>query len=366
MKQGRTLTQLAAEVERQRDVKHDYIATSTALTMKDDGKSVVVDNAGTFGLTNHARQQLATRLEIPLAYFQRLEEKHPALLATNVNELFRREPSRSMVRTLDGRIRGFLSDRFRPLDYYDLAEAVLPVIVDYQHSHGLEVASCEVTETKMYIKLVMPWLNRELPVPEGLKMGVGHNWFIRKIIGAATVGTSEVGAGQLFVDPGIFEEQCTNLAVFRNEGFARIHIGKKADDDGENVSKYLTDETRRLDDAVIWSKTRDVFRATMDGRVMDALVAKMNAARGDVIEADPAKVIEVFGKRNTLTKEEQGGLLKHLANSGEMTRYGLQWAVTRLAQDVESYDRASELERLGADVIELPRNDWQQLLKAAS
>ena len=103
----------------------------------------------------------------------------------------------------------------------------------------------------------------------------------------------------------------------------------------------------------------------MDGRVMNVLIDKMAEARGDVIEGDAAKVIEIFAKKNALTQDERGGLLKHLTNSGEMNRYGLQWAVTRLSQDVESYDRASDLERLGGQVIELPRNEWQQLLQAA-
>ena len=364
-KQGRTLTELAAEIERQYELKHDYVAESGALTMRDDAKSIELDGIGHFGITQHARRQLATKLDIPFAFFERLEEKHPTLLAQNVNELARREPQRNMVRTLDGNIRAFLSDRFRPLDNFDLANAVLPIIMEYRKD-GLDVASCEVTETKLYIKLILPWLDRELPVPEGLKMGVGHNWFIRKILGSVSVGNSEVGSGALSINPGLFEKQCTNLAVFREEGFGRMHIGKKADDGEDGVQKYLTDETKRLDDAAIWAKVRDVMRATMDGRVMDALVEKMAAARGDVIAGDPVKVIEVFAKKNVLTQDEKGGLLKHLANAGEMNRYGLQWALTRLSQDVESYDRASELERLGGRVIELPQGEWKEMLKMAA
>jgi hypothetical protein len=265
-----------------------------------------------------------------------------------------------MIRTLDGNIRGVLSDRFRPLDNYDLADAILPVLTEAK----VEVKSCNITATKLYIKVLMPWLDRELPVPENLKMGVGHNWFIRKIVGALTISNSEVGSGALAISPGMFEQQCTNLAVFRDEGFGRMHIGKKAADDGDSVTKYLSDETKRLDDAAVWAKVRDVVKATMDGRVMDSLVAKMAAARGDMIEGDPVKVIELFAKKNQFSEAEKGGLLKHLVESGEMTRYGLQWAITRLAGDAEDYDRASNLERLGGEVIELPRNDWKELLAA--
>lgn len=359
MKTAKTLTELAAEIERQAAAKHDYVADTTAIHV-DDGLRMVVPGAGEFEITQHARKQLAAKLDIPVSYFDRLAQKHPALLATNINTLFEREPQRNMLRTLDGNVRAVLSDRYRPLDNHDLADAVLPAIVQ----SGAQVASCEITEQRMYIKLLMPWLDRELPMPAGLKMGVGHNIFVRKIIGAVTISNSEVGAGAIAINPGIFERQCTNLAVFKDEGYGKMHVGKRADAD-QAITKYLTDETKRLSDAAVWAQVRDVVKAAMDGRVMDEIVAKMVEARGDVITADPAKVVEVFSKKQGFNEAEKGGLLRHLVNSGEMTRYGLQWAVTRLSQDVESYDRASELERLGGQIIELPRNDWKVLAEAA-
>jgi hypothetical protein len=210
----------------------------------------------------------------------------------------------------------------------------------------------------------MPWLDRNVDMPEGLVMGKGHTFFLRKIIGAATISNSEVGQGGLSLLPGIFEEQCTNLATFRKEGTTRIHVGKKvlAED---TVSEFLSDETRKLDDAALWSRVRDQAKALMDGRILDAIVQKLVAARGRVIEGDPAKVVEVFAKQRQLTQDESGGLLRHLVGSGEMTQYGLQWALTRLSQDVVSYDRATDFERMGGEVIELGAQDWKQLAKAA-
>lgn len=358
MKQGISITDLAVEIERQAEAKHDYIADHSALSVTEDGKLRVM-GVGHFGLNNHARRQLAAKLDIPLAYFDRLSEKHPDLLSHSCNTLLSRESGRSMVRTLDGEARGLMSDRYRPLDNYDLGNAVLPVIMQ----SGARVESCQITDTRLYIKLILPWLDRELPVPQGLKMGVGHNWFIRKVTGAVTISNSEVGAGTLAISPGIFEPQCTNLATYKDDGFAKMHIGKKAASD-DPVAKWLSDDTKRIEDAAVWARVRDVLTATMDGRVIDGICERMTEARTDLITGDPAKVVEVFGKKNGLSEVERGGLLRHLGNAGEMNRYGLQWAVTRLAQDVESYDRASDLERLGGGVIELARNDWQALLAA--
>src|SRR5580765_1186771 len=125
MKTGKTLEQLAAEITRQRDAKHDYIADSVAVEMTPDARSLVVRDVGAFGINQTARRQLADKLGIPMAYFNRLQDDHPDLLASNVNTILSREPSRSMVRTLDGNVRAILTDRYRPLDNYDLADAIL-------------------------------------------------------------------------------------------------------------------------------------------------------------------------------------------------------------------------------------------------
>lgn len=360
MKTGMSLVDMATELERQREVKKDYIADTRAMQMSDDAKTLRLGTEAELSIGEHANKQLATKLDIPTAFYGRLQERHPDILSGMVNKLFEREPQQTMVRTLDGRARAIMSDRYRTLDNYDLFDAVYPVLRD----SGATVESCALTETKLYIKLLCPWLDRELPMPEGAVMGVGHTIFVRKVIGAIVISNSEIGAGALSIAPGIFERQCTNLATFRDSGYGKLHVGKRKGE-VDSVFEYLSDDTKRLDDAAVWSRVRDVVKATMDGRVIDNLVAKMVEARADAITGDPTKLVEVFAKKNAFTEDERGGLLRHLTNSGEMTRYGLQWAVTRLAGDVEDYDRASELERLGGQVIELPRSDWKVLSKAA-
>jgi hypothetical protein len=362
MKTGRSLIEMATELERQAEVKRDFIADTRRLTMTDDARRLTLEGiGGPMEVNEFAHKQLASKLDVPTAFYGRLQDKHPDILAGMVNQLFQREPQKVMTRTLDSRVRAVVTDKFRPLDNYDFFDAIYPVLKEA----GAEVASCELTERRMYIKVLCPWLDRELPMPEGYVMGKGHNIFVRKVVGAVTFSNSEIGAGGLNVNPGIFEKQCTNLATFRDEGFSKIHVGKRKGQEDE-VYEYLSDQTRRLDDAAVWARVRDMAVAAMDGRVIDRIVQKMVEARGDAITVDPIKVVEVFAKKNTLTEDERGGLLRHLTNSGEMSRYGLQWAVTRLAGDVESYDRASELERMGGEVIELPRSEWTAILKAAA
>jgi hypothetical protein len=358
-----SLGQLAAEIERQAAAKKDYIASTPALTMEDDGQLKLRGN-GALVVSDHAHGQLAEYAGIPKAYYDRMRANEPALLARNVNTWLHSEAmakDKRMVRTLDGRVRGIMSNSFRALDNYDLAEAALPAL----HEAGAQVVSCNVTEARLFIKFLIPGLDRELPIPKGLTMGVGHHFFPRALRGGGSIANSEVGLSGLVINPATLEKQCTNFATYSEEGFRAIHLGRKQSvEDG--VREFMSDQTKRLEDAAVWAKFRDMLKAVCDGRVMDKLVSQMLEARGDEIEGNPAEVIEVFGSRKGLTQEERGGLLKYFTQSGEATRYGLQWAVTRLAQDAPSYDRASELERLGGQVIELPRSEWQEVLKAAA
>lgn len=70
-------------------------------------------------------------------------------------------------------------------------------------------------------------------------------------------------------------------------------------------------------------------------------------------------------ERFGLTQREHTGVLTALLRGhggrSEMNRYGIMQALTAASQEIEDYDRATELERFGGQVLELPRTDWQRL-----
>ena len=95
-------------------------------------------------------------------------------------------------------------------------------------------------------------------------------------------------------------------------------------------------------------------------------VEQINAAGGvlgrklEVLSRDdagkPQDAVEIVAKRFDLREGEQDNVLTHLAKGGDLSLWGLANAVTRSAEDCESYDRAIELERVGGMVVELPQN----------
>jgi hypothetical protein len=80
-----------------------------------------------------------------------------------------------MVRTLDGKMRAFLSDRYRRLDNYDLAEAVLPILVEM--GEGIRIVSTELTDSRMYIKVINERLELNgTKLSEGACCSNGRKW----------------------------------------------------------------------------------------------------------------------------------------------------------------------------------------------
>lgn len=364
MRKGLDLVALATEIQRQANSKRDFLVDAPALKMDvpDDGGAVRLEFANEhFGITTTAHDQLAEKAGIPTAYYRKMQQAAPVLLANNVNHWFGVSQDRQMVRTLDGKARAVLSDRYRPLDNVDLAEAVLPVLQDL----GCEVISADITDKRLYIKAVDQKVIRELP--NNARMGEGHEFVkLRALSPSVTISNSEVGHGSLSVLGGTFDSFCTNLAYFPERSTKKYHIGSKYGEFAEDqVFAMLSDQSRALNDAALWSTIRDVVRGAFDAARFDALIGKLQAAQGMPITGDIPKAVEVTVARFGLSQTEGKSVLDHLIKSGDLTKFGLHNAVTRTAEDVTDYDRASEFEKLGGQIIELANDDWRRIAEAA-
>ena len=82
-------------------------------------------------------------------------------------------------------------------------------------------------------------------------------------------------------------------------------------------------------------------------------------------KATPA-VVKLASKEFHITDSESTGVLQRLIESNDLTLYGLSNAVTRHSQDVESYDRASELESIGYSILTMPPRQWSRINRAAA
>ena len=351
MKTGRSLVDIAAELQRQAHSKRDYLADTRAIALipaPNGGVELTGVNDG-MPLRPTAHAQLADSLKIPKVYYDRMLADAPDLLAANANRWLSTQPARKLVRTLDGSVRAILSDSYRPLDNYDLAEAVLP------HLHGLnaEVISAEVTEHRFYLKAVSPRVIGEVKKGDVIQAGL-------------VISNSETGEGALRVEELDYHLVCLN-GMIREAAVRKAHLGRSGGrlDAIESAREFFKDETRAADDRAFFLKVRDAVGAMFDPARFNRRLDQYRAAAAVPIEGDPVKVVEVVAKKLELTDGERAGVLSHLIKGGNLSKWGLAEAVTRYSQDVESYDRATELEAAGGRVIELSAKDFSAATVAA-
>lgn len=355
--------ELAQEIERQAAAKRDFVAPTTKLTvqaMAAGGIDIQVgDNPeNKFPINSLALRQIGEHTNIPAKYVDLMAKEAPELLARNINHWFEAKPAKRMVRTLDGRARAFLSDKFRTLDNFDLANAALPAI----SSLGVDILSMELTEKRMYLKCVDSRINAVIEAKTGHKMGEGHARF-DTVIPAIVISNSEVGDGRLAIEAGLYTSGCTNMCILKQRSMSKYHVGR-SNELGDGFYELLSDATEKTD-AATWAQVGDVIRGAFDRVWFDAAVDQLKGLTDQLITGDTVEVVELFAKRFTLSDGQRKSVLTHLIQGGDLTRYGLFNAVTRTAEDQESYDDATDLERLGGTIIELAQNEWREIADAA-
>lgn len=367
MKAGKDIRELAQEIFRQQQAKKDFVASTDAAHVRiEDGKVVAVlhdsktDAVVQEAIVNDvAHTQIREHTNIPAIYYDRMRNEAPDLYAQNVNHWFTHKASPRLFRTMDGKLRAFLSDRFYTgLENADLAEAAFPAI----SAIGVDILSCEITDRRLYIKCVDKRIH--LDVPYGHKIGDGSHKFFDTCSPAIVISNSEVGLGRLRVETAIWTGMCTNLAISKERSLSRHHVGARHELLGEGIQELLSNETRKKTDEATFMAIGDVIRGAFDQAKFAVLIDKVKGMTEDRI-ADPIKVVELSAKRFTLGETEKSSVLMHLINGGDLSRYGLFNAITRASADIESYDRATELERLGGEIIDLPATEWKEIAEAA-
>lgn len=364
MKSGLNLADFAAEIRRQADQKHDYIMPTGVIDVianPADDRNVqiaVPTKAGVqvFDANDVFHDQLASHLSIPREYYRRMLTTDRDLFMHNAQYWVKSaqiKDEKRLIRTLDTKARALLSNGFRTIDNFGLAEAVLPVL----QAHGLNLGnttefSANVTDKKFYIKAVNTKLKAEVKVGEVISAGI-------------QISNSEVGFGSVEISPLIFTLKCSNGMVMQDFSLKRRHVGKRHETI-DVAYEILSDEAREAADKAFFLEVRDRTKHALDDAVFAKTVERLKAAAQDKITGDIPAVLDVTRSVLKLDKEESGSVLKYLAEGGDISRWGLSSAITRFSQDVTDYDRASELERIGGQLIELPQRDWRRIAEATA
>jgi hypothetical protein len=396
---GRSLPELAAELLRQKTNIRDFVAPANHVALRTNGKSRLVLNHTVneaFVVNEVAHHQLADYLGIQRKFYEDLKgnsdrlfvpvwapaqsalphseepitelrdrtmipegvEDSP-LIDVVVNTLLRRkEGDGRLIRTLDGRVRAFLSDTYNPdLDNYDVF-MVAAGVIEANRLGPNDVISAEVTERSLYIKVVSPRLKAEIK-PANVKPG---NGFLREpqvVQAGFIISNSETGLGALTVQQTVYKLMCTNLWI-KADAYKVRHIGKELETDQHGM--VYRNDTRIADAKAKMLKVRDQVAETLEEHRFTQMVAQMQATTEIKLGTNIERVVEVTAKKFGLAKLEQDTVLKNLIEGADLTLWGLTNAVTATAHESDSYDRATELEEIGGRMFSIPVTDLREIV----
>ena len=381
MKTGRSLPDLEAELTRQCSAKRDFLAPARLLHVRSNGHTDLAwSQEHAYVVNDNAHAQLAEYAGIPRAFYEflrartenlrvpvtmppaalpmnmepdarqlRLAEDSPLFDVTVNRLLHEKADDRRLVRTLDGKARALLSSSYNPdLDNWDVYGAAVQALL----ASGLspdDVVSSEVTDTRLYLKVVSPRLTGEVAVGDTVQAGF-------------VLCNSEVGAGSLSIRQFVLRLICQNGAVVDDTVRLR-HVGKRLEADGAGVV-YRSD-TREAEAKLRLLTMRDHIQATLDEYRFAQTLAKMRDAADVKLEGKVEQVVEVTARKFGLHEGEKEGVLRNLIEGSALTLWGLSNAVTLAAQSAPSYDRATELEAIGGRFLTLTAGDVREIVRAA-
>lgn len=356
MKEGMSLKEFAIELQRQNEIKQDYLVDSRSLKMETfDGRPYLhLYDKGTevvepLEINQIAHRQIASHLKIPADYYDKMQEEQPELLVKNVNTWLSQASDKRMLRTLGGTARAFLSSRYKRIDNMDIAAIAIPLLSGIK---GVRIESCQLTERQMYIKAVNPRLEAEVVPGDIVQAGI-------------IISNSEVGQGSVNIQPLVYRLVCSNGMIINDAQTKAKHIGRIVSSD-ENFQIY-SEKTIQAEDRAFLLKIQDTVKAAVDEARFARIVAQMQEARKlPMNTVDVPEVVRLAAQQYHITKEESTGVLQRLIESSDLNLYGLANAVTRYSQDVENYDRATELEAAGYQILTMPARQWNMINQAAA
>jgi hypothetical protein len=345
MQSGMSMDSLLAEVSRKESAKKDFLVGPRKMMMEKD-THLSIENNGIFEINENAHQQFAAKFDIPKKFYDDLPRRAPGLRSNLVNGLMSVDKETRMVRTLDGKARALVSDRFRPIDDFLVMQAILPVLKDQR---GMEVMSLQLSEARMYLQLSFPRLQGEVVKGQVVQAGV-------------TITNSEVGLGSQDVRNWLLNLRCTNGMVGESI-MRRYHVGKAIEGTEGDYAIY-SDETIMADLHSFQLRLRDTLRAALTQAAFDDQILKLRKVAGEIIP-DPAiqGVVENVTKHYAFTQEEGKKILENIWTDGDRSRWGLANAVTALVHNTTSVDRQYEIEKIGSDLVTGNAREWGALMK---
>ena len=316
------------------EVPQDMLAPGRGLdwdVSASSGRVSVTIGGQSYAIHPHAFGQIAGRYDIPKRYLQRLTKTGDwarTLASVTLNAHANNDNGRMLVRTYGGKIRAFLSDRYRRIDSRPLLIAFLEAIEE----SGMVLVDARATDVKLSVRAVFPELIDICGDP--------NLWGIEWT-------NSDYGAGKHEIRLFLLRTSCLN-GMTGEAVESKVHLGARVSNDVQ-----LSQKTLQLDTQTLVSAMGDVVRDACSEPRRKATVERVRKAAGERIELGEHLPSAL---RRALSKEEQDRM-RQLFESPEAvmlppapTTFRLSQALSWMANTAASTDRALDLQALAGKV----------------
>jgi hypothetical protein len=284
--------------------------------------------------TDFALGQVAARAGIPAAYLRELAAPKAAPwqhdLAADI--LGRHHgnagDARILARSVNGQLRGWLSDRYRRLDSRPLVDA----LANEALKAGAVPIDGVATETRVAIKVILPQILEPLP---GEFVVAGAEW-----------SNSDYGNGVHSFRTYLLRVQCLNGATTENL-LKQVHLGGRLSDTIE-----YSDRTHRLDTAASVSALRDVVRSAFSPTSRDRLMDTIRASHERSMSPK-----QLAGATKTFPKHVQKSVVDAFDSADVInlpegqTAWRASNAISWIARHTEDAEMRLELERAAGALV---------------
>lgn len=342
-----------AHAEVQAKAHLDLLVTASQLTFGETGpgKAATLSTPeGTFKLSEHAEEQLASILQVPGKYYHRCRRASMDLTVTTMNFWLNHTMEGMVVRCKGETVRAVLSPRYEIVDNVDVLQALEKVLQDYDQ---WKVHQFEVTEEGMYLKVLL--IDQVFTVRNS-RLGVEYTY------GAGyMVRNSEVGLATVSVIPFVMDLQSKLVRIAAELGDDRRHVGKHKSTSQD--CEVLASGIHRFSQHRIIHQLNESINNLMESKKFYTIIQKIQVAEGRLIE-NAVRLWKGLGEMFKLSKEERGEMSDIFMGLPEYTQAQVSGCFSLYAQQLRLQDkpgRAFDFEAMAYEILCLSESELRKL-----
>jgi hypothetical protein len=341
--------------------KADFVSPRKRMSVHQENGSIRIAAGDVLDMpmTQHAIGQLDSSIAPGFVTYGKWlrDNNRPEVYVENVNRALAMEVKKAQIRTVTRTVAGqessiaraILSDVFKPIDDDIVFGTAIPVIG--QFSERFKTIGGNRTDTKSYLKVVTR--NPVFSIQSGGRT--------REFSAGFIMSNSEVGMGFCEFMAFFTDSYCQNGCIFSKMVVADVKYAHRG-------ARITTDFGQVMDDRIKRAEIESV-RAVISEAAKTACSFDSYGELQSIIATSVEKkiqgqnysaLLEGVGKQFQLSQQDVEQV-KAYFNPDDGNLFGVQAAVTRLAQESESYDRKIQLESVGGQILTMNDRTWNSI-----